>query len=407
MSGSVARRLGLLLASVGVGLVALELAVELWLPVGGVVYRLDDRLLHDARPNASRIQPMPAGAVGPGDASRVYVSTGEQGYRGASLDHRQSKPRVLVIGDSLVMAENVPDDATFVRQLGRALEATLGVDEIEMVNAGRSGYGPDQALLLLERDGPMVAPDLVVFVLCAHNDFGDLMRNKLFRLGSGGELVPNEPYVGDRIRAWFQAGEVESQRLALWRLWDFYRGPVPAPEAAPSAAIELYLAALREQYEEHFIRRDREVVSLFEDVYDADVAIGVGPGVDAKVAMLEAIAIRAAQFSEMRLAGAPVRFVVVPSAVDICEGFGIRVDPAHFPAYRSSRLAETMVSAVSSAGQGLVLDLTHALTPTGDTPPLFVGGTDIHWNAAGQRVGAGAVAAWLASDPMVRSRLAP
>lgn len=399
------RRLGLLLASAGVGLVALELSVDRWFPVGGVVYRLDDRLLHDAVANASRIQPMPAEGVGPGDSTRVFVSTGDEGYRGASLDQPKSKPRVLVIGDSLVMAENVPDEATFVRQLGRALEEALGVTGIETVNAGRSGYGPDQALLLLERDGQTVAPDLVVFVLCAHNDFGDLMRNKLFRPGSKGELVSNQPFVGDRVRRWFQAGKAESERLALRRLWDFYRGPSPAAELPPSAAIDLYLAALRGQYEEHVVRRDREVVSLFEDVYDADVATGAGPGVDAKVAMLQAIAVRAARFSETKLAGAPLRFVVVPSAVDVCEDFGIRVDPLRFPNYRPSRLAEAMVGAASHAGEGTVLDLTGALTSTGDTASFFVGGVDIHWNAAGQRVGASAVSAWLAADPEVRPRL--
>ena len=49
-------RVGLSLAALGAALVAAELAVERWFPVGGVVYRLDAELLHDARPDAARIQ---------------------------------------------------------------------------------------------------------------------------------------------------------------------------------------------------------------------------------------------------------------------------------------------------------------------------------------------------------------
>ena len=47
------KRLGLSLAALGAALVAAELAVERWFPVGGVVYRLDAELLHDARPDAA------------------------------------------------------------------------------------------------------------------------------------------------------------------------------------------------------------------------------------------------------------------------------------------------------------------------------------------------------------------
>ncbi len=407
MRGQAVKRLGLVLAALGVGMVALELSADRWFPIGGVVYRADDVLLHDARPNAARIQPMPAENVGPGDAARVFVSTGAEGYRGASLDQPKTRPRVLVMGDSLVMAENVPDQSTFVRQLGRALEreCQLSPGAIETVNAGRSGYGPDQALLLLERDGRTVAPDLVVIVLCAHNDLGDLMRNKLFRLGTDGALEACQPFLGDRMRGWFRSGHAESERLAIARLWDFYRGPKAAPDQAPPSAIELYLAALHEQFEDHVIRKDREVVSLFEDIYDADVALGVDASIAIKSRLMNEIAQRASRFCAEDLDGTPLRFVIVPSAVDVCEAFDIRVDPKRHPGYDPSRLGTTMATAVASAGQPSAFDLTETLASAGDTDSLFVGGTDIHWNAAGQRLCADAVAVWLAGDGSVRPGL--
>ena len=114
-------RLGLSLAALGAALVAAELAVERWFPVGGFVYRLDAELLHDARPDAARIQLMPRARVGPGDAARVLVTTGPEGMRGRGLDRSGERPRVLVMGDSLVMAENVPAGSTRIGFVKKSL----------------------------------------------------------------------------------------------------------------------------------------------------------------------------------------------------------------------------------------------------------------------------------------------
>lgn len=50
------KRLGLSLAALGAALVAAELALERWFPVGGVVYRLDAELLHTADARSKKEQ---------------------------------------------------------------------------------------------------------------------------------------------------------------------------------------------------------------------------------------------------------------------------------------------------------------------------------------------------------------
>ena len=85
----------------------------------------------------------------------------------------------------------------------------------------------------------------------------------------------------------------------------------------------------------------------------------------------------------------PLQFVVVPSAVDACPGFGIRVDPERYPDYSPDRLTATIVGAVRAAG-GAARDLTPALQA--EDGRNWVGGTDIHWNSGGQAVSAGAAA---------------
>ena len=397
------KRLGLSLAALGAALVAAELAVERWFPVGGVVYRLDAELLHDARPDAARIQPMPRARVGPGDAARVLVTTGPEGMRGRGLDRSGERPRVLVMGDSLVMAENVPAGSTFVSQLTRALEEELDLParSLEGVNAGRSGYGPDQSLLLLERRAREIQPSLVVFVLCAHNDLGDLARNRLFAL-DGGLIVRRSPGVAPRIEEWFREGERAANRPALLRLLDAIRAGGPVEDEFRGDPVPLYLAALRQQWDDALA--GRPVDSLFEDIHDVDVAHGMDVSGGAKVALLAGIA-RGVLVAERSPAifglerSAPVHFVVVPSAVDVCRPFGITVDPAIHAGYDPEALAATHVGALRSAGAERIHDLDPPLRALEAPEELFVGGTDIHWNARGQRWAARLVARHMAADP--------
>jgi len=403
------KRLGLSLAVLGAALVAAELAVERWFPVGGVVYRLDAELLHDARPDAARIQPMPRARVGPGDAARVLVTTGPEGMRGPGLDPSGERPRVLVLGDSLVMAENVPASSTFVCQLTRALEEELDLParSLEGVNAGRSGYGPDQSLLLLERRAREIQPSVVVFVLCAHNDLGDLARNRLVAL-EGGTFVRRSPGVAPRIVEWFREGERAASRPALLRLLDALRAGDPIEDEFRGDPVPLYLAALRQQWDDALA--GRPVDSLFEDIHDVDVALGMDVSGGAKVALLTGVArgVLGAERSPASFGlerAAPVHFVVVPSAVDVCRPFGITVDPAIHPGYDPEALAAAHVGALRAAGAERIHDLDPPLRALDGTEELFVGGTDIHWNARGQRWAARLVARRMAADPATRARL--
>lgn len=406
--GGVAKKLLLLLLTSMVVVLGLEWAVRRYLPIWGQIYGPDKELLFDAIPGSSRIQVMPRENVGEGDAARVLVRIGAEGFRGGDLESPKLRKRLLVIGDSFVMAENVPEDRTFVRALGRELGSRLvdpdaeGADaarQIETVNAGRSSYGPDQALLLLRRNLERVRPDLVVCVLCAHNDFGDLMRNKLFYLGEDGRAEPAQPVLGARMVDAFAERRARSDRPALQRLWQFWQknrqGSVASDTVVPST-LSLYARALESQAREHLVARDPEVVSLFKDVYDIDVAASIPDSfAPAKVELMVGVLARMTKLTSK--AGVPVVFVVVPSAVDVCSNFELKVDPARFPGHRKAALVDAMVGAVGLAG-GVAIDVTPALTGEGPADRYFVGGQDIHWNAAGQAVSASYVAEELLRD---------
>ncbi|HEX6944027.1 MAG TPA: SGNH/GDSL hydrolase family protein [Gemmatimonadaceae bacterium] len=92
-------------------------------------------------------------------------------------EHAREKPprtwRVAVLGDSFVEAFQVELDSTFTSRLGRSLHAGAHIRG-EVLNFGRSGMGPAEELIVLERDVIPRTPDVVVLVFTPHNDIADI-----------------------------------------------------------------------------------------------------------------------------------------------------------------------------------------------------------------------------------------
>src|SRR6185436_5789593 len=78
---------------------------------------------------------------------------------------------------------------------------------VEVINAGVTAYGPDQACLRIEDEVARLDPDLVVLAVFADNDFGDLARDKIFRLDGDGRLRENHPRLSPKLRATWQHAE--------------------------------------------------------------------------------------------------------------------------------------------------------------------------------------------------------
>lgn len=372
-------------------LLAAEWLLDRFYPVGLRTYRVDAALLHDTIPGSRRIQRMPGWAGG----GHHLVRFNDLGCRGGELEAPGSKRRLVVIGDSLVLAANVSEGATFPARL----EARLG-GEAEVVNAGLESYGPDQSLLRLERDFDRLDPDAVLIVLCATNDFGDLLRNKLFRL-EGGQLLRCQPTLSAEARRPFERYAREARRPALVRAFHAWRSSRGAPVVVRPAAgsgsglVREYLEQAAWEYRNTFEERDSTVYNLQQDAYDADVAVTPdAPSSLYKQTLLRAVLERLVQRCEAR--STPVLAVVVPSAVDLDPGFFVRVDPLAHPGYRPENLGERMAASASGAGLP-VLDLFHAMAE-GDAGGLFVGGDDFHWNERGIELAAEAAAPWISGE---------
>jgi GDSL-like Lipase/Acylhydrolase family len=119
-------------------------------------------------------------------------SINQRGYRGRALakEPLAGARRVLVLGDSIAFGAGVNDLETFVERL-----QTPG-SGFEVANLGVSGFGTDQELLRLERDGFPLRPDAVVLNVCLSNDYVDNMLDSYLH----DDGTPKPYYVLDEDR---------------------------------------------------------------------------------------------------------------------------------------------------------------------------------------------------------------
>jgi hypothetical protein len=378
----IAGSLALALASVTLTLGVAELLLRAFYPVGRLTYRIEPELLFELRPGSSRIflhRPEDGGGF---TLSRVN----SDGFRGPEL--RDHPPRrVVVYGDSFVHGEFSADDETFAQQLERRLG-----DGTEVVNAGVRAYGPDQALLHLERTQASLAPDAIVFAVFAGNDFGDLIRNKLFRFAPNGELLRNRPELAPELREQFHQNPLE--QLALAGLYRVAKRGLKHRRRSEPADTRHDPAALLETCRSELVDYRTDDIAravVFEDHYDADLALEPdGDGAATKQRLMEAVLARLAEQTH----GVPVSVLVIPAALDVAPGLGgLSIPRAGWPHYDPRGLSRRVVRAARAAGLP-VIDLWDAFEP--EAPTLFYP-RDRHWNARGQELAASVVAAQLAT----------
>jgi len=117
---------------------------------------------------------------------RILWKTNKDSFRNPPLETNPNM-RIIVYGDSNVQARFSKEDNTFVHRLGDHLR-TKGLRDVEVINAGVVGFGPDQSLIRFEKEADTYKPDLVIFHITTSNDFGDIVRNRLFELDENDNL---------------------------------------------------------------------------------------------------------------------------------------------------------------------------------------------------------------------------
>jgi hypothetical protein len=224
------------------------------------------RLAGVSHPPFYRPDPERGWALAPG-ARGLYTQEGRSRVEVSSAGLRddelpRGKPpgelRVAVLGDSVVEALQVPEEAGLTavieRALARCAELPAGTESVEAINFGVSGYGTAQELLTLRRHALAYAPDAVVLVFYAGNDVQnnsprlepDRRRPFLVR-GEGGGLRLDDAFRGrreHRLRSGplgrLAYGVLARSRLLqlLGHRWQHRGGGGEPPAGAPAPSPE-------------------------------------------------------------------------------------------------------------------------------------------------------------------------
>jgi len=108
-----------------------------------------------------------AGFKGTEDGRKLTINS--RGYRGPEHPYEKTpgKKRVVIVGDSISFGEGVDDERTFAALLESRNP------NLEVVDLAVGGYGTDQELIMLEREGLRYRPDVVMLGFCLFSDFTD------------------------------------------------------------------------------------------------------------------------------------------------------------------------------------------------------------------------------------------
>jgi len=97
--------------------------------------------------------------------------------------------RIMVLGDSLVAAFEVPWQQTFSALLEAEMKREFDLP-VQVINAGVRGYGTDQSYLYYKERGSLLRPDLVIFIHGANDPADNITLHRMRRIFSKGALSP-------------------------------------------------------------------------------------------------------------------------------------------------------------------------------------------------------------------------
>lgn len=373
-------------------------------------FEFDPRALYRLAPGAVREHRLSTD----NGSRRVLYSVNRAGFRGEELDATHAALRIVVYGDSFIQGEFSELPNTFAERLEQHVAEHLGA-RVEVVNAGVAGYGTDQVLRRMEDSLADVQPDLVLVGIFAANDFGDLLRNKLYRLDGSGELRENPFVIDEAVRREMEIARTEPVlKVVLRRAGNAAFAALGAGRATGRSAgletlestesmtarerLDYFLTRHLAEYEENVVRGDSVVRELRWDVYDADISLT--PRSDSaryKVALMDGVVAKIQQVAQHT--AVPLALVVIPSPIDACGHESGEVDREKYPEYDPRTLTDTLERIALRHGIAFVNLFTPFQEHCADD--LFLHGLDDHWNDRGQDFGAERVAAFLASSGLL------
>ena len=141
--------------------------------------------------------------------------------------------RIVLLGDSLVLAVQVPFAQTFGELLERRLNTRPSSYRYRVINAGVQGYGPVEELLFFKSVAARLEPDLVIETVFVGNDAEEALRSaSRLRGDARGSSGGAAGTIATRARRLVRRSMVlQLLRLRVMSATERFRGTLAAPEA--------------------------------------------------------------------------------------------------------------------------------------------------------------------------------
>lgn len=354
-------------------------------------FQFDDRLIFKFIPSRNSV--MTRTTMNGGETVTYRINS--DGYRGPELLPVGNATRIAVYGDSFIHAYYSTQEETFTGQLSSLLTKRIG-KQVEVVNAGVSSYGPDQESLKMADELPKLHPDLAIVAIFAGNDYGDLMRDKMFRLGSDGRLIENQWQLDPSIRSSFERSQRESiLKRALRNVLGSLRPPPGRnghPDMDDQTNIEFLLKEAEREYRSFIVEGNSIVTNTHVDYYSADVSLTPrGESARYKIALMRAVMRRIRDVAQQN--GTPLAFLFIPHPSDVTDHYDSwLIDRKRFPDYDG----RNQIAPLEETARTLRVPFVslYDIYRQHDANALYFHDDD-HWNAAGQRIAAEVMADYL------------
>jgi hypothetical protein len=318
---------------------------------------------------------------------KIVWKTNRYGHRGETPVDTSSF-KIMVFGDSNIQGRFSEKDSTFCQQLQRQLQSKNLINPV-VINTGIVGLGPDQVLIKMKQELPVHRPEVVLLQLFADNDFGDLIRNRLFELNEMGELMATDyPITLDQlIHPLPPKQEAPSYLFRL--LMDVRARYFPTATAEKDTTLD----ALEERYLD-WCKKEMgtykkglpRTFSHFADHYDLDMALfPASEEAQLKIKLMTAILLEIKKTVEQY--HAQLLVVILPSSLDLTTNFKLNKETfSKHAAYQPGRLSHLMDSLCAQHHIPAV-NLFHPFAKANPNT-LYFHNPDNHWNDKGQHLAA-------------------
>ena len=379
----------LIIIAVTLAMLALiELALRVFAPglkdlrykPASVAFQHNEKYLVALKPNVEKLYNK--------GGAKVIWKTNSLGFRGEEIGEK-TRPRVIVYGDSNVHARFSPDAETYPVVIEQQLR-NAGIN-MQVINAGMTGSGPDQSLLRLQEDFDKVQPDIVIIHVFADNDYGDIIKNRLFKLNEKGELIKSGfPVTVDKRFSSFSYAAVEFfSPLYIQGAINFLVSNSSQVKENSPEQKEKTFHLLEENnavaYEIYAKDQPRQL-SHFKDYYDIDIATRPeSESAQTKIALMEKVLEAANSYCVKKKIKLLV--VVQPSALDLTlrpHELGYQDLAQKYKSYSPTNLTNPLKMICEKHH----LNCVHLIDSYKKNEPDTLYRDDDHWNAKGQQIAA-------------------